>query len=253
MKITICALGALALSSTAGTASATTWVWDWVPGDPGFVNNAGGEFESVTTTYDDATSLFTFDLAFADQITDGFTLVVSPGPNPKGHAGELAILYVDGTGAGNPEVTAYAYNGENTHLSWADGSPLPGVQNPDKIATTQGVNASDFLSVTQTDSGAGRVFSLTLDASTINGHTPAYPGPGGPGEWTGVAFAQEFGIWLHPAAGLTTSYGTDGFLTDWKSKEHGWLDGSYFQTVPTPAGAAVLAMGGLACVRRRRA
>lgn len=245
-------LAVVGAAAAASAASATTYSFDWNAGDTP-VNNAGGQFESIRSSYNDATQKFTWELAFADQVTDGFTLAVSPGPNPKGHAGELALVYFDAQNTAAPVVTVYAYNGENAQTSWADGSPLPGTQGPDKIASSIGLGAASILSAVVSDAGGGRTFSFEIDAAAINAHSPRWPGPGGDAEWTGLEYGPSIGLWLHPVVGLSADYGTDGFLNTWYIQGQGWLDEQNLTTrVPAPAGTAMLGLAGLACCRRRR-
>ncbi len=232
-------------------ASADVYSWDWQPGDTG-VNNNAGILESVEMRFHTNSDRFVFNVTFADQITEGYTLAVSPGANPKGHAGELALLYFDATNMNQVKLNAVAYNGLNTQTSYYDGSPASGVQAPDQIATSLNAIDAAMISATASDHDGKRTFSLTLDATAINNHIPANPGPNGPSEWTGVEFGSLMGIWFHPVKNLNSTYDANGFLTEWGGQQ-GWLDGSNFTTsVPAPAaGATLLAAFGLAGRRRR--
>ncbi|GJM18970.1 MAG: hypothetical protein DHS20C14_11830 [Phycisphaeraceae bacterium] len=255
MKTTMIALAAAGLAVGTSSASATVYSWDWAQGDGGAgINNVAGTFKAISGSYDDVAETFTWDVTFDDQITDGYTLAVSPGPDPKGHAGELALIYFDASTLASPDVTVYSYNGENTQLSWADGSPAPGIQSPDKIASSLGINSADIVNASVSDAGGDRTFSLTLDTTNLSAHLPKHPGPGGASEWTGVEFGDALGVWLHPVKGLNTAYGVDGFLNGWNSKKQGWFDAGGFETVPAPASSLALAgMGLVACRRRRKA
>lgn len=248
MKTAILTLAIAALTTGTTTAAAQTYVFDWEAGDSG-VNNAGGEFQSVNGSFNATTNRFTWDITFNDQITDGYTLAVSPGPNPKGTSGELALIYFDATNLAAPDVTVYAYNGENTQLSWADGSNAAGIQSPDKIISSQGLNSGDILNASVTDAGGMRTLSLEMDATNLQSHLPKWPSAA---DWTGVEFGDLIGVWLHPTASLTTEYGSDGFLNNWFAESEGWLDGSNFHTVPAPAGSLALGGLGLLAARRRR-
>ena len=67
------------------------------------------------TSYDAGTQTFDWSYTVTDD-NDGFWLVVSPGPNPKGNATELAILFGDLGNSNDPNdnrLTAYVYNGKN--------------------------------------------------------------------------------------------------------------------------------------------
>lgn len=252
MKSAIIA-GVVAIAGAGSASSATLYAWNWGVGDSGDygVNNAGGTFDSMSSTYDDASGLWTWNVTFSDQVTDGYTLAVSPGENPKGTSGELALIYFDNTG-GSPVVTLYGYNGQNAQTSWADGSPLGGIQGPDKIASTIGLGSSLIVDASVADGAGTRTFSLTLDAAALGAHVPTWPGPGGVADWTGVEYGDEIGMWLHPVSWLHADYGIDGFLNSWSAETQGWFDGRRFKTVPTPGTAGLLALGGLVATRRRR-
>lgn len=191
---------------------------------PGSKN--GGEIQNVTTEYNEGTNEFSFSLVIDDptngKTSEGFTVAINNGPNPKGHGGEMALFYFDASGA-NPIVTAYAYNGANTQTSWNDGSAASGTQPADKIVSSLNAN-SPFTSITSTiDADGNHVFSFTMDASVIVDHIPTY---GNPADWTGLTFDESIGIWLHPSADITSSYGQDGFLTSWGYGSKGWYDTS---------------------------
>lgn len=238
--------------SAAITASASTFSWSSssIP-----QNSVAGEIKQLSTSYNDVTHRFTYQGTFdhapgaPTRHTMGYWVAVSPGPNPKGHAGELALFYMD-VSEGTPVLTAYAYNGVNGGSSYFDGSPAGGTQAPDKIASSL-ASSSWINALTFTVNGDGtRTIGFDIDASGINSHVPLNPGPGGPGEWTGAAFGETIGIWMHPLAGLDTSYGADGFLTSLSASHEGWFDASDMETVPEPATA--LALVGFAALARRR-
>jgi MYXO-CTERM domain-containing protein len=248
---TVMTIAGLAICAASAHAD---FSWIWNRGDAGNygINDAAGRFTSARADYTPATNRFGFSSTFSDRRTDGYWLVVSPGANPKGHAGELALLYVDLTSAAAPVVTAYNYNGENGFSSFRDGSPASGIQPADKIASTRASEASGKklnAIVNVTNVGQGQRIDLVLDTTLIQNHNPRYPGDT---PWTGLAFGQGFGIWWHPVKDLTTGYGNDGFLTRFDFCEQGWFDGAGFTTVPTPGAAALVGMGAVAAMRRRR-
>lgn len=245
------AIGCVAMCAAAGAASANVYTWEWNPGDHG-VNNNGGTFHHILARYNTNTQKLLFELTFADQVSNGYTLALNDGPNPKGHAGELALVYFDATNMGDVRTSIYAYNGLNTQTSYLDGSPVSGNQSPDRILSSIDPVAGLAISATAWDHGNLRTFRLELDASDINSHIPMYPGPQGPSEWTGIQFDDLMGIWLHPVKNLSTSYNEAGFLTHWSGTQ-GWIDGSNFTTdVPAPGFAAITLASGLAGLRRRR-
>ena len=209
-----------------GTNTTYTFSKDNPPGSDG-----GGDIKNVTTSYSDDTKDFSFSLT-VDDISDGFTVAINDGPNPKGHGGEMALIYFDASGA-QPVISVYAYNGANTQTSWMDGSAAAGVQTPDQILNSI-ANAGLFSNISVVDNGNGtQTFSFDMDASTIQNFNPTY---GPDGEWSGVAFDDALGIWLHPVTGLSTSYGQDGFLTQWDHQGQGWYDTSNQPTEITTTG-----------------
>ncbi len=254
MKFTIPALMGAAMLSTAASADIYTWDWSAAADGTAGLNMNGGEFQSIHAEYNNQSQRFLWSVTFADQITDGYTLAVNNGPNPKGHAGELGLIYFDAS-EGSPIVTVYAYNGVNAQNSYADGSPASGTQAPDMILASDGVaNHSSIMQASVVDDmmAGTRTMTLEISASFINNHIPANPGPEGPSEWTGVQFAELLGLWMHPMTNLNTDYDQDMALTQWSGAQ-GWFDGSNFTTsVPTPGSVALLGLGGLVMGRRRR-
>jgi len=254
MKVSIIAM--LCAGTMATVAQADIYQWDWSADADGTsgLNMRGGEFQSVFAQFDSDTNRFLWQTTFADQITDGYSLAVNNGPNPKGHAGELALIYFDATGS-DVRVTGYAYNGINSLNSYRDGSPVGGTQAPDMIFGSNGLeNASFITTASVVDNFDGtRVMTLEMDASLINTHSPAYPGPGGQEEWTGLAFAEKLGLWMHPFDNLETSYDDDGALDGWSGRQ-GWFDGGGYDTttVPAPGALALMGIGGVLAGRRRR-
>lgn len=238
-----------------GAASADVYQWDWSADveDVSRLNMNGGEFQSVHAQFDSDTERFLWQVTFADQITDGYTLAVNNGPNPKGHAGELALIYFDATGE-EARVTGYAYNGVNSLNSFRDGAPLEGVQNPDILFTSDALGLHPFImQASVEDIGLGRVMTLEIDASLINAHAPVYPGPEGPSEWAGLAFDELLGLWMHPMTNLSTSYDEDGRLDSWSGTQ-GWFDSKNWETttIPAPGALALLGFGGVLANGRRR-
>ncbi len=188
-------------------------------------NDNGGDIKNVTTSFDSGSKEFTFTMKIED-ISEGFTVALNGGPNPKGHEAEMALFYFDASGV-DPIVSVYAYNGSNTQTSWFDGSKASGIQPADTILNSI-ANAALFSNISVTTDGLGnKIFSFTVDATDILNHDPIY---GPDGEWSGVAFEESLGIWLHPVQALGTSYDQDGFLLDWSSEGQGWYDTSWQDT-----------------------
>jgi hypothetical protein len=243
----------LALGALSGSASAALHQWNWAVGDPGSygTNNNGGTFESITSCFDTVTNELSWSVTFSDAVTKGFTLALNDGPNPKGHAGELALLYVDANVADNVKIVAYAYNGQNTRDSYKDGNGnVAGDQAPDFIQNLG--NAGNILSAGVSDNAGKRTISFTIDASDINAHSPLYPDAVDP--WFGIGFAEKLGIWFHPFKTFNPTYAVDGSISALSASGEGWFDGSNFDTdikVPTPGAASLAGLAALAFLRRR--
>jgi len=255
----ITALAIVGCASTSVSAS-TFYQFDW---NGGGHSQAGGKINSITSTFAPSTNRLTWESTFAaapsspSHVTNGFWLVVNAGPNPKGHAGELAIFYLDASNSADLKLSVYAYNGVNGPNSWRDGSPAAGLQTPDRI-TNSIANPSFINSLTFEDHGNGtRTIGFDIDATAINQHVPLHPGPDGPSEWTGAAYDDLIGIWFHPVRGLSAGYDQNGWLTSWGFEAQGWLDTTNMSTtliVPLPpaAWAGLAMLGGIVGVRKLR-
>jgi hypothetical protein len=258
MKKSMILAAAAAALAAGSVANAETYYWEWNYVDG--TNPAGGAFESISASYDNVSHQFVWNTVFSNQITQGYTLAVNSGPDPKGHGGELALIYFDATGP-SERVNVFAYNGANLSNSWQDGdgrNEAPGDQTADYI---YGFGDSRILNADMFDTGDGkRHFNLTLDATGIQNHIPLYPQDAdgdGVNDWTGLAFGPEqLGLWFHTYTGLTTSYGQNGQLCQWDFNGQGWFDGAGLQLVPLPTsawmGLAGVGMAGV-IVRRRKA
>jgi len=209
-------------------------------------NSNGGKINWIKATNDVPSGDFSWTANFSDspsgKKTQGYWVVVSPGPNPKGHAGELAIFFMDTTKA-SPILTAYAYNGVNGSNSWQ----TPG----DFIMSSQtGAGVAATKSLTYTNNGDGtRTIGFKVDNTIINSFSPANPGST---PWTGAYFNEKIGIWFHPVTDLKTAYAHDGKLTKWQFGAEGWYDDYNVQTVPEPATMTAMALGLAAIARKRR-
>ena len=251
-SLTAGAIGALGLLACAAGADAALYQWDWDRGDPGHygLNDNGGTFESVSATFHTATREFSWSVTFSDQVTEGFTLAVNDGPNPKGHAGELALLYVDARDHSNTMITAYAYNGKNSRDSFKDGDgQTSGLQPADFISEAD--RSSFIIDASVVDHDGKRTISFSLSAADVNTHSPAYPS--GDDDWFGIGFGEQLGLWMHPYRNFDPTYGPTGAITSLSASGGGWFDGRDFTTIPAPGAAAFGAVGLLAGLRRRRA
>jgi hypothetical protein len=189
-----------------------------------------GTIEWTYAAHDELLSELTFETRIAHPAgarTKLFTVAINDGPNPKGQ-GDLALLYFDATGA-EPVVTVYAYNGENTFTSYYDGSSVGGVQTPDRMFSS--LLDDSFLSDAWfVDDGARITMGFTVSLVPIRNWTPLHVGAW---SWYGMGFDDTFGIWYHPAAGVTTSY-SDGWLSSYTYTHNSWIDNSDQPASTTP-------------------
>lgn len=197
-------------------------------------NNGGfsDRLASVTSTYNDVTEVFTWDVTFNSNPTDvdSFWLVVNNGPNPKSSdVNELAIMYGDmDTGV----LTTYAYNGLNNANS---------IINPGILLQTDTFNTTS------------NSFSINIDATNIN----AWNAPETAPDYTGIAFDDKIGIWFHIATNSTIGYNTAGdTITSYSYGQQGWYDKAdrMTTTVPEPMSFIMLGIGllGFSSARRIR-
>ena len=221
----------LACSSAAHALPIYSYTTDNLEGDllsttpKGGVNSKAGDVFSLDTSYDVGEQIFTWNYKARPgkhgKVNDGFWLVVSDGPNPKGDVDEYAILYGD---LNEARITAYVYSGQNNKNSYKNsGNFLESFENA--IASSE-------------DSGVTSV-SISISTDHINNYFP------GNANWDGLAFGNEIGIWFHPTANSMFSYGTYGHLESFSAHTNGWYDtrAALLTTVPEPATIALLSIG----------
>lgn len=239
LKVSLSQLGKIAAVAIAGAvistpASATLFEFD-IDNPSG--SSAQGDITNFFTSYDDDAQALSVSFSVDNLLGDFAWLAVSPGPNPKGEEGELALLYFDLTGG---DIYAYGYSGQNNGNSW---------QNPGDFITS-------FSNVISTSVvGSVTTFSLTnLAVSAIQAHTPTPDDT--PGDWTGVAFGEQLGIWFHiaDAIGLTTA---NGKITNLHfGSGQSWYDTRDRTTTVTdvaePSVLALLGLGAFAAGAARR-
>jgi len=239
-------LGAVGVAAfcTCSAFAGNIYHFDWNEGDNA-VNNNGGVFKNITASFNENTNDLNWSTTFGDapngRKTNGFTLVVNNGPNPKNHPGQYAIFYFDASDTSDPILTVYGYNGQNGTSSFYDGNGAQGGnQTPDFILSSQTGNTSWVNALSVVDNGDGtRTLSMDIDATAIKSHDPLYPDPQGD-PWFGTGWGSKLGLWFHPFTGLRTDYNQHGKLTRWDFRSHGWFDAQNLNTTVIPLPAPVL-------------
>lgn len=226
IRTTICVVAAILL--TVGSAQAT--VYQYTVNNPGG-SDAAGNVSSIVSTYDDVNEVFNWEYTIEDvagALSDGFWLAVSPGPNPKGSRGELALIYGD-VDAG--VATVYEYSGNNDGLSYSN----PG-------------NYIGTFALTSSDNGtSSRTVSFGFSVAAINALNLS-------ADWLGIQYGPLLGYWFHPTLGTSFTYNNNE-ITAFSYHAQGWVDTSNQGTteVPEPATMLLLGAGLLGVARRRRA
>lgn len=286
--------GSLGFTAPEATAGMVPHVYEYSNlsvGTPA-ISGTSATIDEVFAQWDENTNQFTWSALYsADSVADlptGFTLVVNDGPMPKGHLGELAVLYFEAEEqlAGNllapSTLSAYAYNGGSSASAHRT-SDFADVQSltpdaPDQIATSRNGSLNIIDSELQDFEDAGRqnrLMRIVFDATPINNHVPLQPSidtmdDDAPLTWTGIRFAETIGIWFHPFNNINPEYfeggPEDGFLKHGvagATVNEGWqvvrdnygffdVDNLQAELVPEPASALLLLAGASMLARRRR-
>ena len=167
------------------------------------------------------------------QVSGGW-FALTPGGDPRATNDQIAIFYMDfGTG----RVSAYRYDGTlgtNGILTY---------RQDDLFITSY----ADAVQTTVTDGVLD--FSLDLDVAAVQLASDAEG-------YTGAAFADEIGIWLHLSVLRGITFDADGRVTSFASGPLASFDlpRSPADAVPLP-GAVVFALtglGGIAAARRAK-
>ena len=203
----------------ATAAQATLYTFE--DSNPSGGGPLGDVWENISGSYDDSTEVFSWETTFNNPNIDGFWLVVSDGPNPKGHSNQLAIMYGD---LENEFLSVYVYNGANSNASYAT---TPWIN-------TYGLNYD------------GSTVSFSFDASYVNSFS-AHP------EWEGIQFGPEkIGVWFHASVWNGDGPNADAFvynddeqIENYRISSQAWYDKKDLPvtTVPEPAPLATLALG----------
>ncbi len=179
------AAAAVAVAASAVSATNFTYTWD---GTGIAAGGYGTAVTSFTTNYDarnPSAQMLSLTVGNGNEFIkdDGFWLVLTSGPNPKGIANEYAILYGD---IKNNRITAYKYNGQNSPDSWQD--PTAYLRSYNNVFTTN-----------------GSTFNFKLDVTSLNAINF--------GNQLNIGFGNEIGIWYHNVSALTAAYNAQGRLT----------------------------------------
>jgi len=209
---------------STGGFGGSKYSWAWSPGQPQvWLSNSAGIWEAVSGTFDPSTRRLTWEVTFANQVTEGMTFVINNGPMPDQISAVWAMLYLDGNNPANPILTVYSYNGRPDRSSWYDGDPqTPGNQGGDLVASSL-LDSSWIHGLSITDAGGKRTFRMDIDATPIINHVPMWPNVDGI-PWEGIGFDGGIGMWLGAYIDLFTSYSA-GRLTQWQyASPQGYFD-----------------------------
>ena len=253
--------GMLALTQLA---SATTYEYSATNPTGG---TGAGNVSSIFTSYDPLAQQLTWQATISgasSSLANGFWLVLSDGPNPKGIADEFPIFYLDASKSfdtsGNatgiaPTLSAYAYNGVNGFDSYA----TPGVT---LLSSASGLNWNASDSLLATGSSATHTLGFTIDTALLNNTAAvgaaftASSTPFNPTNWEGTGFGPQIGIWFHPytTGGIYSTYNAAGSLTSLHVADQSWVDTAYTDTVavvPEPGSAVLVSLVGIGLMLRR--
>ncbi len=200
------------------------------------INDKAGKVLNVSGSYDTGSHELTWSTTIGKKgwsSFDGFWLVINDGGNPKQLAqeGKLGIMYFD---AWSRDVTIYQY----THRGGSS------YKNGQLLASTK-LDDSFVKSVDIDMHHDSKTASLTLDLAAVNSAMG--------GDWMGMQFGSQVGIWMHVFDFGQIKYRHDGSIKSWCFKKHGWLDTNGIDTkvVPTPT-AAMAGLAGLGLLGSRR-
>jgi len=238
MKMSLSLTAATALLTSAMTVQAGA-IYEYSVDNPR--GRAGaGDITHVSTRYDSGSNQLNWSYSIKNNsggaYNDAFWLVLNDGPNPKGVAGQLAILYGD---LKTNTLQAFEYNGSNGNNSYANPANY--------LASWRG--AIDI----QKDLAGLTTVSFDIDTSEVNNANLGE-------NWEGIGFAEKIGIWFHPSALSSITYDPEtGEMIQYKKDKQSWLDNSNATTlvtaaaVPEPGTLALLGAGiaGIFASRRR--
>lgn len=187
----------LVLAGCLFAASANATVYTYNSNTAGnFSNNPSAPgYDSISASYDDSTSQFSWEVDYSAPGAEGFWLVISDGENPKSNVNEYTMYYGD-YNSGN--LAAYVYNGQNGPWAYLN-NPFIG-----DYSAAMGGNGSD-------------IFNFSLDATAMNGMNFG-------ADWDGTQFADNIGIWFHPIFDMDASFNNDGSVDSLSYSNAYWYD-----------------------------
>jgi hypothetical protein len=193
------AMGLMTVSSAFATGITPNQNAIYTYNAQGAAGQAGGAlgaaYGGLNLTYTPALNNLRITSSFTNNVPDAFWLAVSPGPNPKGNASELAVIYVDMRAN---RYAAYNYNGVNGSDSYIGGTLLAsGATNAMRI---------------------GNNYSFALNVNNIN-NGPLNANAG----WTGMEFSNQAGVWYHFFDGSIT-FNNNGTVRSLNAVSQGWSD-----------------------------
>ncbi|GJM19408.1 MAG: hypothetical protein DHS20C14_16210 [Phycisphaeraceae bacterium] len=249
------AVGLVAMLAGSALADARMFSWTRPDASVGYTDD-GGRALAALTTYDLVTQDLSWQMSWDDTISQGMTIVLSPGEYPS-DAGRFAVMFIDYTNTADIKANIFEYNASNdAKTSIIDGTDhIAGNQAPVKILSTESGDTSWFQGAMVTDIAGKRTLDFNINTTLINAHVPVYEGRFGPVDWLGMGYGNDLGVWAHSYGGLTTNYGGDGFLDQWDADLEGFFDGTLIPTedfIPAPGTVALLAFAGVGVTRRRR-
>ena len=229
MKKLFAAVAAVGALSMGAAKADTVYNYTMVAGTPTGAN--AGQISALSASYSNAGELgfsATIDLRDDRPAVNGGWFVFSPGGMPMNND-EVAIFYMDFDGG---DLFAYKYDTHLAETSWTDTSNY--ITTYDDVLSVE--NDGTAVSFSFADLFVGAVQTATFAAT-----------------WTGAAFGETFGGWIHFSA--LDEFATDnGVITAFDTGWQSYLDVENRPTdVPEPAGLALLGLAGVFGARALKA
>ncbi len=177
----------LATALFAMTTATQAMIYEYSIDDPAG-NKNGGKIYNITTRYNNISQQFSWEYTI-DKKNDGFWLVISDGPNPKGINNQLAILYGD---LDKGILSAYRYDGKNGPNSYYYKNKN------NKKRPNELLQQWDNAFTTKID-GNKKTTSFNINVADINKALTS-------ADWEGIQFGKKIGVWFHPSKGSNFKY-----------------------------------------------